>query len=184
MATAAILSITAILKVEQLWTDPGGERALMGSSVFDAVLIDVEFLAAAALLGKIRPSLVRRGVLLLFCGFLCVSVAKLADGAPSCGCTGHGEIPPAGARSFALRLRNPHHAPVEVAAVESSCPCVVVQRVPFRLGPGEETKLELTLDLSRAPDFSGPLFPDITGKTASGVVSFVARIAARVRAPD
>jgi len=94
-----------------------------------------------------------------------------------------GQLAPGERRDFTLHVRNPHEQPVEIAALESSCPCLETRGAPCCIGPAQSQALDLTLNLSREPRFAGPLSIEITGRTIGGAISFVANVDVRVPRP-
>jgi len=91
-----------------------------------------------------------------------------------------GQLAPGERREFTLGVRNPHDQPVEIAALESSCPWLQSKGLPSRVAPGEQQSLDMTLDLSREPGFAGPLSVAVTGRTTTGEIAFVTEVGIRV----
>jgi len=87
-----------------------------------------------------------------------------------------GQLAPGERRDFTLRVRNPHDQAVEIAALESSCPCLEGRGVPSRVAPGERQTLHMTLNLSREPAFSGPICVGVTGRRADGDIAFATEV--------
>lgn len=91
-----------------------------------------------------------------------------------------GEMAQAGQKQHAFQLRNYSSAFVEVAVIETSCPCASI--ILERTGAPVDQFLagNVVLDLRAKPGFLGDLVIEAKGLTQRGQVAFVLRIRARV----
>jgi hypothetical protein len=90
-----------------------------------------------------------------------------------------GDVLQGATRAFELILRNPHAQEITVNAVESSCPCLHAQGLPWRFSAGEERSVKLKLELQNEPGFSGRLLLEVRGKAAK-TEAFHAQVKVRV----
>ncbi len=56
-----------------------------------------------------------------------------------------------------LAIRNAGPDPVVIARSRTSCPCITLQPIPLRLGPGESAALTVRFDPDEEPEFRGGL---------------------------
>ena len=78
-----------------------------------------------------------------------------------------GIVPPGAVKTSSVTVHNRTRAPLEVADVESSCPCVRIGPVPLRIDPGRSARMDVTFDPAEEPDFRGALAVEFTGRDAS-----------------
>ena len=78
-------------------------------------------------------------------------------------------------------LRNSGPQTVTVARIETSCPCLKIEPVSFKIGSGELVNLAIGFDPSHAPDFRGALSIKVTGFSITGEVNFLARVDLKVQ---
>jgi len=83
-----------------------------------------------------------------------------------------GEVASGGRKQATFSLTNSGSQAVELAKIESSCPCLTVD-VPSRIAPGEQICGRANLDLRDEPDFTGDLAIEITGWTRAGKLAFL-----------
>lgn len=80
-----------------------------------------------------------------------------------------------------IHVYNPHAFPVDIATVDTSCPCLVLA-LPGRLvAPGEAIVIVARLDLRTKADFIGALAIVGQGQTATGQTAFHFQVQATVR---
>lgn len=61
-------------------------------------------------------------------------------------------------------IRNDSGQAVDVAKVETSCPCLVISPLPSRIEPGASRTLHVGFDPAVEPDFRGRLRIDLEGR--------------------
>ncbi len=83
-------------------------------------------------------------------------------------------------REFTVLLNNRRNETVAVERMAASCPCLEAAEGRYVLAPRDELSLPLDLDLSKEPEFTGPLLIELRGWTALEEVAFVVRIELRV----
>jgi hypothetical protein len=83
-------------------------------------------------------------------------------------------------KSVTILLSNVTDTPVEVAAVWTSCSCLRIDLGPRVIAPLEHVPVEVLLDLSTEPSFTGRLGMSIRGLTSSGAVAFAIPVGAEV----
>lgn len=82
-----------------------------------------------------------------------------------------GEVALGGRKQSTFSLTNPGSQAVELAKIESSCPCLIVD-VPSRIAPGEQVVGCAKLDLRDDPNFIGDVAIEIKGWTSAGKLAF------------
>jgi uncharacterized membrane protein YphA (DoxX/SURF4 family) len=70
-------------------------------------------------------------------------------------------------------LSNPGHSPVEITALESSCPCLQIELEKGTILPGEQVRALARFDSQREPGFSGTLLMETRGRTTEGGLAFL-----------
>lgn len=116
-----------------------------------------------------------------FLAALCLSLSPAAlfglDGSPRAQTMfaeiDLGEMPQARQKQHAFQLRNYSGAFVEVAAVETSCPCASIRLERTGIPAGQSLAGAVRLNMGREPDFVGDLAIKATGLTRQGQVAFV-----------
>ncbi len=84
-----------------------------------------------------------------------------------------GTLPQGGKGALTFTLKNTSASVVEVARIESSCPCLAVELEKNILGPGEEAAATARVDLASEPNFRGAVRLEATGLTGTaGVKAF------------
>jgi hypothetical protein len=91
-----------------------------------------------------------------------------------------GEVRQGGIASGQLELVNDGRAPVQMASFRSSCPCLTATLPEWELMPGETTVVQLLLDMSREPQFTGRLGIELRGVSA-GSQSEAFRVVVKAR---
>ena len=91
-----------------------------------------------------------------------------------------GEVAPGGQKQATFSLTNSGSQAVELAKIDSSCPCLMVD-VPSRIAPGEQVVGRAKLDLRDEPNFTGDLAITITGRSRTGQLAF--RMTVEVHVP-
>jgi hypothetical protein len=91
-----------------------------------------------------------------------------------------GDIAQGGQKQQRFQCRNDSGAFVEVAAIETSCPCASIRLERSKVLAGEYLAGNVTLDLRQKPGFVGDLAIEAKGLTRRGRVAFVLLIRARV----
>ena len=92
-----------------------------------------------------------------------------------------GVLKPGQQAELKIVLRNPGREPIAIRRIETSCPCVQVAPVMFRVGPGEVKSLAVRFDPSDEPDFRGELSVIVTGYDGEARVAFANRVNLEVR---
>jgi hypothetical protein len=156
-----------------------------GLQVSPWVLLGVDLGAVALLLwgrpaGAAAPRLAARGTwsgwALGAVGLLAVG---LAGGRPGSGSAEVSVFPaevdlgrvPAGSRQrVALTLYSAQAESLLLDELESSCPCVRGEGLPWRLEPGQRRPVAVEVDLSAEPEFRGRLQIELVGKSSGRVV--------------
>ncbi len=77
-------------------------------------------------------------------------------------------------------LSNVTDKPVEVVTMRTSCSCLQIDLRPRVIAPLERLPVQVLLDLSAEPSFSGRLGMSIRGLTSSGEVVFAIPVGAEV----
>jgi hypothetical protein len=95
-----------------------------------------------------------------------------------------GDIAKGGQEQQAFQLRNGSGAFLEVAAIETSCPCASIRLEQTGVPAGQFLAGTVTLDLRSKPKFTGNLAIEAKGFTRSGHVAFELIIWARVQSPS
>ena len=75
-----------------------------------------------------------------------------------------------------VSVSNPLREPLAIERLETSCPCIRVGGVPFRLGPNEIRDLEVSFDPSEDPNFQGRLSVEVIGYRDDGRVVLQTRV--------
>jgi hypothetical protein len=91
-----------------------------------------------------------------------------------------GELPQDAGMKIPLILKNSHEEPVTVDRLDTTCPCVFADELPWLVPPGKEVQVLLHLDLRREPGFSGRLSIRCSGRTATGTSTFTLRVNVKV----
>jgi hypothetical protein len=91
-----------------------------------------------------------------------------------------GDIAQGGQKQRAFQVVNTSGAFVDVAAIETSCPCASVHLDRTGVRPGQSLTGKASLDLRSKPDFVGELSIEAKAVTTRGRVAFLLRIWARV----
>jgi hypothetical protein len=86
-----------------------------------------------------------------------------------------GSLRPGQGAEGTLGLRNPGDEAVEVASVETSCPCIRASPPALSIAPRGAGSLTLAFDPSDEPGFRGMLSVEVTGWTADRRVAFRTR---------
>jgi hypothetical protein len=95
-----------------------------------------------------------------------------------------GDIAQGGQKQQAFQVVNTSGALVEIAKVETSCPCFGVYLERNTVPSGRFLVGKVFLDLSSKPDFVGELSIQAMGYMRSGRVAFVLKIQVRPRLPS
>jgi hypothetical protein len=163
-----------------------------GLQVSPWVLLGVD-LGAVALLLWARPAgrLAARGAwsgwALGAVGLLAVGLASGLPGPSSSGVSvtpaevDLGHVPAGSRQRVALTLYSAQAESLLLDELESSCPCVRGEGLPWRLEPGQRRPVAVEVDLSAEPEFRGRLQIELVGKS-SGRVVFRSRLTAQVQA--
>jgi hypothetical protein len=93
-----------------------------------------------------------------------------------------GTIEQGGRRVFAVGLHNSHDSAIAIRHVQGSCPCLEAHEIPWQLEPREHKTVELSVDLTREPDFTGPLLIDVEGIAFVDTRVFAIRVQLNVAA--
>jgi hypothetical protein len=91
-----------------------------------------------------------------------------------------GDIAQAGQKQHTFQLRNDSGALVQVAAIETSCPCASIRLERSDVLAGQFLAGNATLDLRPKPEFAGDLAIEARGFTRRGRLAFVLVIRAHV----
>ncbi len=91
-----------------------------------------------------------------------------------------GDIVRGGLKQQAFQCHNDSDALVEVAVIETSCPCASIRLERTGVPAGQLLAGNVTLDLRQEPDFVGNLAIDLKGLTRDGQTAFRLVIRARV----
>jgi hypothetical protein len=91
-----------------------------------------------------------------------------------------GSIKAAQRRTFQLELENPHEGPIDIEVLEASCSCLEMNVTHLSLPPHSKRIIQLALDLSKEPNFTGDLAIQIVGKTVANQRLFIAEMRAKV----
>ncbi len=83
-----------------------------------------------------------------------------------------GKLPQGAKKEASLTLTNPTKEPVEIAAIDSSCPCLEVQLPKKAVSPSEQISAKVLLDLSGESKFTGRLGIMVRAKTPEGKTAF------------
>ncbi len=92
------------------------------------------------------------------------------------------EVPRGGRKQAAFSLTNPGAQTIELARIESSCPCLTMG-VPRRLAPGEQVSGRVKVDLRDEPHFTGEVSVEIKGWTHTGELAFALVVEVKVPRP-
>jgi hypothetical protein len=90
-----------------------------------------------------------------------------------------GTVPQAGQKESAIELINPGTQAVRLAAVQSTCPCLVLE-APEEIPAGSKTTARVLLDLREEPRFTGNLGITVEGTTPRGKTAFVCEVRVRI----
>jgi hypothetical protein len=83
-------------------------------------------------------------------------------------------------KQHAFQLRNDSGGLVEVAAIETSCPCASIRLEQTSIPVGQFLAGELTLDMGRESDFAGNLAIEVKGLTRHRGLAFKLTVWAHV----
>ncbi len=83
-----------------------------------------------------------------------------------------GKLPQGAKKEASFTLSNPTSEAVEIAAIDSSCPCLEVQLPKKVLSPSEQISAKVLLDLSGESKFSGLLGIMVRAETPQGKRAF------------
>jgi hypothetical protein len=89
-----VLLVAAFLKAQRLFTDLSASPAVLQSRWFQALLVAAEAACGLALWLRVRPRLMRWVAMLMFAGFLGVTLSQALGGAQSCACFGRIAVSP------------------------------------------------------------------------------------------
>lgn len=90
-----------------------------------------------------------------------------------------GEVAQGGRKDATFTLTNSGTRTIELARIETSCPCLTVD-VPLRIPPGEQVESRAKLDLRDEPNFTGEVAIEIRGWTKANEQAFLVTAAVRV----
>lgn len=93
-----------------------------------------------------------------------------------------GEVSRGGRKQAGFSLTNPGTQVIELARIESTCPCLTID-VPRCLAPGEQVSGRAKVDLRDEPNFTGEVSVGVKGWTRAGELAFIARVEVRVPRP-
>jgi Protein of unknown function (DUF1573) len=91
-----------------------------------------------------------------------------------------GTLGPGQTASGSFELQNRGTLPVEVARVETSCPCLEVGPAAMEIAPGGSAALTTRFNPAAEPDFRGRLAIEVAGRDRSGQPTFRARVRVEV----
>jgi len=80
-----------------------------------------------------------------------------------------------------ITLRNSSEQPAIVQRIQTSCPCLHVERQSITLRPGESADLPVRFDSLDEPDFRGGLSIEVVGRGVTGGVVFATRVGVEIR---
>jgi len=145
---------------------------------------DVASVAALWTWGPTSSSSVRFFPLALFLSLLpaagVISLAAVPSHVPLFAETNLGDIAQGGQKQHMFQLRNDSGIFMEVAAIETSCPCASIRLERTGIPAGQFLAGNAMLDLRPKPDFEGDLAIEAKGLRPSGKVAFVLVVRARV----
>jgi uncharacterized membrane protein YphA (DoxX/SURF4 family) len=95
-----------------------------------------------------------------------------------------GDIAQGGQKQQRFQCRNDSGAFVEVAAIETSCPCASIRLERSGVAAGEHLAGNVTLDLRTRPQFAGNLVIEAKGVSGRERAAFMLVIRARVHTPS
>ena len=79
-----------------------------------------------------------------------------------------GDIAQGGQKQQAFQFRNDRGKLVDVAMIETSCPCASIHLEQTEIRAGEFLAGDVTLDLQSKPEFVGKLAIEVRGSDATG----------------
>ncbi len=95
-----------------------------------------------------------------------------------------GDVPQGKIREFELFMKNAHDREITVNAVETSCPCLKAQGLPWRFSAGEGRSVRFRLDLAERSEFTGSLLLEAKGKAGARAEAFRVHIKVQVVAGE
>lgn len=83
-----------------------------------------------------------------------------------------GTIEPGRAARGTITLHNPHPDRVTVVRVETSCPCIRVDSLPFTIDPLGKVEMVVAYDPTENSDFRGGLAVEVVGRGPDAAILF------------
>jgi len=80
-----------------------------------------------------------------------------------------------------IALHNSSRQPAIVERIQTSCPCLHVEKQSITLRPGESADLPVRFDSLDEPDFRGGLSIEVVGRGVTGGVVFATQVNVQVR---
>lgn len=134
-----------------------------------SLAIDVVGFGAVASVSAVRPHSYHSALV----GSLQPSPQSPTAAQPSSGpIVDLGTIAAGGQAEARLHLVNSTGLSIEIASVETSCPCVSVELAEWRIDPGDKVEAVARIDLFDEPEFRGGLCPQVLFFDTEGQVSF------------
>jgi hypothetical protein len=166
-------------------------RCLILPSVQETPHDEDLFTSVAKRLRAFGPSGLRAFGLLLLTPLLCGCVSRanspMAEFTPvgllhaSPAQMDLGNLPQGGRAEAICQLLNSGTATVEVARINTDCPCLTLELPNCTIAPSESVQGRVLFDISDDPRFTGALGMDVTGTTPEGATAFVVNVRVKVQ---